>query len=185
LLFIWKAGMPANNPLDSAIRKIPGFPKPGILFYDITGILVDTGAFAYCIDRMMELYADEKIDAVAAIESRGFIFASPFAYKRKIPLILLRKKGKLPGEKYTVSFTLEYGEDVLEMHKSDVKKGMRVLLVDDLIATGGTLNASAKLLAMGGASVAGIFGVVGLPFLNYEKALSGHRVTTLIQYHGE
>jgi adenine phosphoribosyltransferase len=177
--------MPGNNPLDSAIRKIPGFPKPGILFYDITGILVDPEAFAYCIDRMMELYAAEKIDAVAAVESRGFVFASPFAYRRKVPLILLRKKGKLPGEKYRVSFTLEYGEDVLEMHKSDVKPGMRVLLVDDLVATGGTLNASVKLLEMGGASVAGIFGVVGLPFCNYEKALAKHRVTTLIQYDGE
>ncbi len=177
--------MRENNVLDSAIRKVPGFPKPGILFYDITGILVDPKAFAYCIDRMIELYAAEKIDAVAAIESRGFVFASPFAYRKKIPLILLRKKGKLPGEKYSVSFSLEYGEDVLEMHKSDVKPGMRVLLVDDLVATGGTLNASAKLLGMAGAKVVGIFGVVGLPFLNYDKALAGHKVTTLIQYHGE
>jgi adenine phosphoribosyltransferase len=177
--------MPENNPLDSAIRKIPDFPKPGILFYDITGILVDPKAFSYCIDRMMELYAGEKLDAVAAVESRGFVFASPFAYRRGIPLILLRKKGKLPGKTYSVRFALEYGEDVLEMHTSDVKRGMRVLLVDDLVATGGTLNASAKLLEMGGASVSGIFGVVGLPFLNYDKVLEGRRVTTLIQYHAE
>jgi adenine phosphoribosyltransferase len=177
--------MQENSYLDSVIRKIPGFPKPGVLFYDITGILVNPKAFAFCIDRMIELYAKEEIDAVAAIESRGFLFASPFAYRRRIPLILLRKKGKLPGDTFQVRFALEYGEDVLEMHKSDVKPGMRVLLVDDLVATGGTLNASARLLAMGGASVAGIFGVVGLPFLNYEKALAGHRVTTLIQYHGE
>ena len=177
--------MGENKLLDSAIRKIPDFPKPGILFYDITGILVDPKAFAYCIDRMIELYAGEKLDAVAAVEARGFVFASPFAYRRGIPLILLRKKRKLPGETYSIRFTLEYGEDVLEMHKSDVKQGMRVLLVDDLVATGGTLSASAKLLEMGGASVAGIFGVVGLPFLNYDAVLSGRRVTTLIQYNAE
>ena len=177
--------MAHDSLLDSAVRKVPDFPKPGILFYDITGILVDPKAFTHCIDRMMELYADEKLDAVAAVESRGFLFAAPFAYKKRIPLILLRKKGKLPGETFQVRFTLEYGEDILEVHKSDVKRGMRVLIVDDLVATGGTLNASAKLLELGGATVAGIFGVVGLPFLNFDKVLSGRRVTTLIQYQGE
>jgi adenine phosphoribosyltransferase len=175
----------AGNPLDAAIRKVPDFPKPGILFYDITGILVDPAAFAYCVDRMIELYAEAHIDAVAAIESRGFVFASPFAYRQKLPLILLRKKGKLPGETFQARFALEYGEDVLEVHKSDVRPGTRVLLVDDLVATGGTLRASATLLAQGGATVAAIFGVVGLPFLNYGKALEGFKVTTLIQYQGE
>ncbi len=177
--------MPADSLLDSAIRRIPDFPKPGVLFYDVTGILVNPRAFTHCIDRMVELYASSQLDAVAAIEARGFVFAAPFAYRRQIPLLLLRKKGKLPGETWRMRFTLEYGEDVLELHKSDVRPGMRVLLVDDLIATGGTLGASVKLLAMGGASVTGIFGVVGLPFLNYEKALAGYPVTTLIQYHGE
>lgn len=177
--------MQENSFLDSVIRKVPGFPKPGVLFYDITGILVNPSAFAYCIDRMIEAYRETEIDAVAAIESRGFVFASPFAYRRQVPLILLRKKGKLPGETYKMKFTLEYGEDVLEVHKSDIRPGIRVLLVDDLIATGGTLNASAKLLALGGAIVAGIFGVVGLPFLHYEKLLEGMPVTTLIQYQGE
>ncbi len=177
--------MGENTFLDSVIRKIPDFPKPGVLFYDITGILVNPEAFAYCIDRMLEAYKGVKIDAVAAVESRGFVFASPFAYRMKVPLILLRKKGKLPGRKYSVKFSLEYGEDVLEMHASDVEAGMRVLLVDDLIATGGTLNAATKLLAQGGAGVAGIFGVVGLPFLHYEKQLQGIPVTTLIDYQGE
>jgi adenine phosphoribosyltransferase len=177
--------VPVDELLDHAIRKVPGFPKPGVLFYDITGILVDPRAFGHCIERMGQIYSQSRIDAVAAIESRGFIFAAPFAYARKLPLILLRKKGKLPGEKWQVRFTLEYGEDILELHKSDVKPGMRILLVDDLIATGGTLGASIKLLAMGGAVVTGVFGVVGLPFLDYEKALSGTPVTTLIQYHGE
>ncbi len=177
--------MGENAFLDSVIRKIPDFPKPGVLFYDITGILVSPKAFAYCIDRMVEAYAGVEMDAVAAVESRGFVFASPFAYRRKVPLILLRKKGKLPGRKLSVKFALEYGEDVLEMHTSDVSAGMRVLLVDDLIATGGTLRAAASLLSQGGATVAGIFGVVGLPFLHYDAQLSGMKVTTLIDYQGE
>jgi len=177
--------MPTHEIIDQAIRKVPDFPKPGVLFYDITGILVNPKAFSYCIDRMEEFYAGEKVDAVAAIESRGFIFAAPYAVRRGLPLILLRKKGKLPGETYRISFTLEYGEDVLEMHRSDVRPGQRLLLVDDLIATGGTLNAAAQLLALGGAKVIGIFGVVGLPFLHYQKALSAFPVHTLVQYEGE
>ena len=177
--------MPGPEILDSAIRRIPDFPKPGVLFYDITGILARPDAFSFCIDRMRELYAAAPLDGVAAIESRGFVFGAPFARERRLPLILLRKKGKLPGETWQVRFTLEYGEDVLEVHKSDVRRGMRVLLVDDLIATGGTLRASIQLLSQGGANVAAIFGVVGLPFLRYEETLRGHPVTTLIQFHGE
>ena len=177
--------MPAHDIIDQAIRKVPDFPKPGVLFYDITGILVNPKAFAYCIDKMDELYASDAVDGVAAIESRGFIFAAPFALRRRLPLILLRKKGKLPGETFRIGFTLEYGEDVLEVHRSDVHAGQRLLLVDDLIATGGTLNAASQLLALGGAKVIGIFGVVGLPFLHYQKALSTFKVNTLIQYAGE
>jgi adenine phosphoribosyltransferase len=171
--------------VEQAIRKVPDFPKPGVLFYDITGILVNPKAFNYCVDQMEQLYSKMEIDGVAAIESRGFIFAAPFAVRRRLPLILLRKKGKLPGETYRIAFTLEYGEDVLEVHRSDVRSGQRLLLVDDLIATGGTLNAAARLLALGGAKVVGIFGVVGLPYLHYEKALSGYDVSTLVQYSGE
>jgi adenine phosphoribosyltransferase len=177
--------MPAHEIIENAIRKVPGFPKPGVLFYDITGILVNPAAFRYCVDAMEKLYAGAAVDAVAAIESRGFIFAAPFAVRRGIPLILLRKKGKLPGETFRVDFSLEYGQDVLEVHRSDVKQGQRVLLIDDLIATGGTLKAAAQLLGMGGAKVVGIFGVVGLPYLLYEKALSGFPVQTLVQYAGE
>jgi adenine phosphoribosyltransferase len=177
--------VPEPEILDSAIRRIPDFPKPGVLFYDITGILVQPDAFSYCIERMQELYAGLPLDGVAVVESRGFVFGAPFARDRRIPLILLRKKGKLPGETWQTRFTLEYGEDVLEVHKSDVSRGMKVLLVDDLIATGGSLRASVQLLSQGGAEVAAIFGVIGLPFLGYEKALSGHRVTTLIQFSSE
>jgi adenine phosphoribosyltransferase len=177
--------VPEPEILDSAIRRIPDFPKPGVLFYDITGILARPDAFSFCIDRMGELYAGIPLDGVAAIESRGFVFGAPFARERRLPLILLRKKGKLPGETWQTRFTLEYGEDVLEVHKSDVRRGMSILLVDDLIATGGTLRASIQLLSQGGARVAAIFGVVGLPFLRYEEALKGHPVTTLIQFQGE
>jgi adenine phosphoribosyltransferase len=177
--------MSVHEIIDKAIRKVPDFPKPGVLFYDITGILVNPKAFSYCIEKMEELYAGVEVDAIAAIESRGFIFAAPFALRRGLPLILLRKKGKLPGETYRVGFTLEYGEDVLEVHRSDVHSGQKLLLVDDLIATGGTLNAAAQLLALGGAKVIGIFGVVGLPFLHFEKALSQFSVKTLIEYSGE
>ena len=171
--------------LDDAIRKIPDFPKPGILFYDITSILTNPAAFEYCTNKMIELYRDSGFTHIAAIESRGFIFGAPLALALGLPLVLLRKKGKLPGETYTVKFTLEYGEDEIEMHKSDLAAGSKVLLIDDLIATGGTLKAATELISRGGGTVGGIFGVVGLPFLNYEKILQGFKVTTLINYSSE
>jgi adenine phosphoribosyltransferase len=171
--------------LDHAIRKIPDFPKPGVLFYDITGILVNPEAFNYCLERMQEIYRDTAVTAVAAIEARGFVFASPFAARCRLPLILIRKKNKLPGETYSRRFALEYGEDEIEVHKSDIRAGQSVLLVDDLIATGGTLRAACSLLEEAGANVAGIFSVVGLPFLDYGKVLAGYPVQTLIQYQGE
>jgi adenine phosphoribosyltransferase len=171
--------------LDRAIRKVPDFPKPGILFYDITGILQTPEAFAYCIDKTEELYANSGVNAVAAIEARGFIFAGPLAYRMGVPLILLRKGGKLPGETREKRFTLEYGEDVMEVHVSDVPSGANVLLMDDLVATGGTLKAAAELLKECGAEVRDIFCVIGLPFLDYSGILSDYRVTTLIDYHGE
>ncbi len=171
--------------LDKVISKIPDFPKKGILFYDITGILRHPKEFKYCIDRMVELYKDKKIDAVAGIESRGFIFAAPFAERLGIPLILIRKKGKLPGKTYCVSYALEYGNAEIEVHCADIQKGQNILLVDDLIATGGTLKASQKLVEMGGAKVTDVFGVIGLPLLEYEKKLSPMAVTTLIDYTSE
>jgi adenine phosphoribosyltransferase len=171
--------------LDDAIRKIPDFPKKGILFYDITSILMNPKAFAYCVDSMEEIYHDKKIDAVAAIESRGFVFASPFAIERGLPLILVRKKGKLPGKTVSKSYALEYGTAELEVHVDDIPRGKKVLIVDDLIATGGTVKAVAEMLSENGAECAGVFGVVGLPFLGYEKTLGDIKAKTLIEYFGE
>lgn len=171
--------------LDKAVRRVPDFPKPGILFYDITGVLVDTEAFRFCIDRMHELYRNSGIDAVAGVESRGFLFAAPLAERLGLPLVLIRKKGKLPGDTYRCSYSLEYGTAEIEVHKSDVRKGQKFLVIDDLIATGGTLSAARNLINQGGAEVAEFFGVIGLPDLNYEKALAPVKVTTLINYHGE
>lgn len=171
--------------LDDFIRKIPDFPKPGILFYDITGILVKPEAFSFCINKMVDLYKNKKIDAIAGIESRGFVFAAPLAEKLGLPLILIRKKGKLPGNTYSCSYKLEYGEAEIEVHKDDVIPGQNVLLIDDLIATGGTLQAAKNLISQGGAKVTEIFGVVGLPFLNYKNVLDNTPVTTLIEYFCE
>lgn len=171
--------------LDSAIRKVSDFPKKGILFYDITGILQTPEAFRYCIDKMEEIYSRSQVDAIAAVEARGFLFAAPLAQKMGLPLILLRKTGKLPGEKREKRFTLEYGEDVIQVHVSDVKEGSNILLVDDLIATGGTLKASAELLRECGGRVKDIFCVIGLPFLDYDALLSEYNITTLINYEGE
>ncbi|MFP4372780.1 MAG: adenine phosphoribosyltransferase [Spirochaetaceae bacterium] len=171
--------------LDSVIRKVPDFPKEGVLFYDVTGILMNPQAFAYCIDRAGEIFDGQSLDAVAAIDARGFVFAAPLAYAKGLPLILVRKNGKLPGKTYRKKFALEYGEDEVEVHRSDVQPGQRVVIVDDLIATGGTLRATADILVEAGAIVQGIFAIIGLPFLHYMDQLEGYTVHTLIDYHGE
>ncbi len=171
--------------LDAAIRKIPDFPKKGILFYDITSILTNPEAFRYCIDQMVERYRDSGIQGIATIEARGFLFAAPAAEKLGLPIVLIRKKGKLPGKTREKTFSLEYGMDTIQVHEADVVKGGRYLLVDDLIATGGTIKAAAELLEESGASVHEIFCIIGLPFLNYHAFLSEYRISTLIDYHGE
>jgi adenine phosphoribosyltransferase len=177
------AAEPLN--LDDYIGKVPDFPKKGVLFYDITGVLANPAAFRYCIDQMAEIYQNGRIDAVAAIEARGFLFAAPFAVRMGVPLILIRKKGKLPGKTMVKKYQLEYAKAEIEIHPHDVPAGKRVLLLDDLIATGGTLRASRELIQECGAEVPEIFGVVGLPFLHYEETLKPTPVRTLIQYHSE
>ncbi len=170
--------------LDSAIRRVPDFPKPGILFYDITSVFLNPKAFRYCIDNMVEIYKKSNIDGIAGVDSRGFLFAAPLAERLALPLVLIRKKGKLPGETYSCKYALEYGTSEIEVHKSDVEKGKNYLIVDDLIATGGTLVAARNLIEQGGGKVTDFFGVIGLPELNYEKILAPAKVTTLINYTG-
>jgi adenine phosphoribosyltransferase len=175
----------ADINLDDYIRKVKDFPKPGILFYDVTGILASPEAFRFCIDKMVALYQGKNIEAVASIESRGFIFAAAFAARVGIPQILIRKKGKLPGKVIRKEYALEYGTGEIEIQEVDIPKGRRVLLADDLVATGGTFRAAHDILVEGGALVPEIFGVIGLPFLHYDKQLSGIPITTLITYHNE
>jgi len=178
-----------NKILDEAIRRVPDFPKKGILFYDITSVLTNPKAFKWCLDAMYEIYKSKlnegKINAIASVESRGFLFAAPLAEKLGIPLVLIRKKGKLPGDVYRASYDLEYGSAEIEVHKADVKEGQKFLLIDDLIATGGTLDAGKRLMKMANAEVTEIFGIIGLPDLKYKEVLAPVNVTTLIDYHGE
>jgi adenine phosphoribosyltransferase len=171
--------------LDDAIRKVPDFPKPGILFYDITSVLANPGAFSYCIDAMVKLYKNLQFDAVAAIESRGFVFAAPFCKQMGLPLLLVRKKGKLPGKTVEQSYELEYGTATLEMHQNDIVPGARFLIVDDLIATGGTINATCEMIRTCGAIPVRAFSVIGLPFLNFRETVQEIPIDTLIEYFGE
>ncbi len=174
-----------NYDLDSAVKKIPNFPKEGILFYDITGILMKPEAFDHVINKMVELYKDKNLTSIACVESRGFIFGAPLAKELGLPIVLVRKAGKLPGDIYKRSYKLEYGEAVIEVQKSDINSGDKVLLVDDLLATGGTLQAATHMFHEAGAQVTDIFAVIGLPFLNFKEKFKGIKVTTLIDYHDE
>ncbi len=171
--------------LDAVIRKIKDFPKPGILFYDVTSIFTNPEAFNWILDKAESLYKGKKIEGIMAIESRGFIVASPLANRLNIPLILARKKGKLPGKTIEQSYSLEYGQATLEVHTADIKPGSNILILDDLIATGGTFKACAQMVERLEAKVSGFFAIIGLPFLKYEELLKGYPITTLINYHGE
>ena len=171
--------------LDKAIRKVPDFPKPGILFYDITSIFTNPAAFRYTVEKMIERYDNERIDGVVAIESRGFLMGACYAEKVGVPLVLARKKGKLPGKTLEQSYDLEYGSATLEIHEADLTRGKRWLIIDDLIATGGTLQAVAQMIEMADSQVAGIFSIIGLPFLNYQEKIGKYNPFTLIDYHGE
>jgi adenine phosphoribosyltransferase len=171
--------------LDKVIRKIPDFPKPGILFYDITSIFTNPEAFRYTVAEMIKRYTNDTIDGIIAIESRGFLFGACYAEKTGIPLVLARKKGKLPGKTIQQSYDLEYGNAILEIHEADLTPGKRWLIIDDLIATGGTLQAVARMIERTGSSVAGIFAVIGLPFLNYHATIGKYNPITLIDYQGE
>jgi adenine phosphoribosyltransferase len=177
--------MRTDPVVDGAIRKTPDFPKPGILFYDLTSLLADPHAFSHTVNRMVEIYSDRPLQAVAAIEARGFLFAAPFAYRQGLPLILLRKAGKLPGRTMSREFELEYGTDRIEVHAEDVPQGGNILVVDDLIATGGTVEAACELLEDAGGQVSGIFAAVALPFLDFSSRLRGREIDYLHEYRSE
>ena len=171
--------------LDVAIRKVPDFPKPGILFYDITSVFTDPVALSYCADRLIAAFPKGSVDGVIGVESRGFLMSAIYARECGVPLVLARKKGKLPGETIEESYTLEYGEASLEIHCADCTSGKRYLIVDDLIATGGTLEAVLKMISRQGAHCAGIFSIVGLPFLGYPERLKDVATVVLHEYQSE
>ena len=172
--------------LKDYIRSIPDYPKKGILFRDITTLIKDEKAFAESIDQIVERSKKFKIDEIAAIESRGFVFASAVSYLLKKPFIMLRKKDKLPAETYSVDFELEYGTATIEVHKDSIKKDDSVLIIDDLIATGGTAEAAAKLVEISGGNVAAFVFVINLFDLGGSDNLvnKGYLVENLIDFPG-
>lgn len=167
------------------IRKIPDFPKPGILYYDITSIFLNPTIYREVLDALFEKAQAFKPDFVAAIEARGFLFGAPLALRLGVPFVPIRKKNKLPGKVREKTFSLEYGSDTVAIHEEDVKKGSRCLLIDDLAATGGTLNACCEMIEELGAEIAAVGCVIGLPFLPFREVLSRYEVFTLVDFHSE
>ena len=168
--------------LGQMIRDVPDFPKKGIVYKDITTLLQDARAFKKAVNALYKRYKDKNIDVIVAVESRGFIFGAPLALKLGAGLVPVRKKGKLPYKTRKVTYQLEYGEDTLEMHQDALTKGARVLIVDDLLATGGTIQAVAKLVKSAQAKIAGVACLVELEFLNGRKKLKGLPVSAEIKY---
>ena len=168
--------------LKKLIREVAGFPKPGILFYDITTLLKDPGGLRSVIDGLRSHYRDAQVDVVVGVEARGFIFAPALAYALGAGFVPVRKPKKLPAECVRVTYELEYGSDCLEMHRDAVNPGTRVLVVDDLLATGGTAAAVARMVIDVGGIVAGIGFVVELTFLQGRRKLAGYDVFSLLQY---
>jgi len=172
--------------LKKYIRSVPDYPKKGILFRDITTLIKDKDAFKDCIDKMSQILSKLNYDKIAAIESRGFIFASPLSYNLSKPYVLLRKKNKLPAERYSVDFELEYGKATLEIHKDSIKTKEKVIIIDDLIATGGTSMAAAKLIKKSGGEVSGFIFVINLFNLGGKELLQkkGYKSFSLMDFPG-
>lgn len=168
--------------LKKLIREIPDFPKKGILFYDITTLLKDKLGFATLIDALAEYYLPKKVDLILGMEARGFIFGPALAYRLNAGFVPVRKAGKLPAPAARVEYELEYGTNILEIHKDAVQKGQRVIIVDDLLATGGTAEATAKLATSLGAEIAGLGFVVELDFLKGRDKLRQYDVFSLLHY---
>tara|TARA_Y100000590_G_C15513296_1_gene936223 strand:- start:341 stop:868 length:528 start_codon:yes stop_codon:yes gene_type:complete len=172
--------------LKKYIRSIPDYPKKGILFRDITTLIKSPEAFNFAIDKIVEVSKKIKFDKISAIESRGFVFASVVSYKLRKPLIMMRKKNKLPAERYSVDFELEYGKATIEVHKDSINKGDDVLIIDDLIATGGTAEAAAKLVEISGGKVSGFIFIINLFDLGGNEKLKDKSYFTesLIDFPG-
>jgi adenine phosphoribosyltransferase len=168
--------------LKKKIREVPDFPKPGVLFYDITTLLKDREGLRSIMDILTEEYKEKKIDRVVGIESRGFIFAPALAYNLDAGFVLVRKKGKLPAESISASYDLEYGQDVLEMHKDSIEPGQRVLIVDDLIATGGTAAATAQMVRQLEGEVVALAFIVELELLKGREKLDGVEIFSILKY---
>src|SRR6266480_1185245 len=168
--------------LEDWVRDIPDFPQKGILFKDITPLLQDPAAFRDAMDRLAAHYKDAGIEAVVGVESRGFIFGAPLAYLLNCGFVPVRKFGKLPSQTVSVEYALEYGTNVVEVHGDAIKRGQRVLIVDDLLATGGTVMASIELVEKVGGHIAGIAFLVELNYLKGRERLKGHDVFALIKY---
>ena len=170
------------DDLRKLIREVPDFPKPGILFYDITTLLKDPAAFREVIDRMVEQVRGTPIDLVVGMESRGFIFSAPIAYQLQAGFVPVRKLGKLPAETIEVEYALEYGTATLEIHRDAIQAGQRVLIVDDLLATGGTVMGTIELVQRLGGEVAGLSFMVELSALNGRERLSQFAIHALLTY---
>ena len=172
--------------LKKHIRSIPDYPKKGILFRDITTLIKNSEAFKYTNDKIIEIAKTIEFDKVAAIESRGFVFASTVSYVLKKPFILLRKKNKLPAEVHSIDFELEYGKATIEVHKDSIEKNEKILVIDDLIATGGTAEAAAKLIEISGGEVAGFIFVINLFDLPGNNLFNnqGYKTESLIEFPG-
>ncbi|MCI9190945.1 MAG: adenine phosphoribosyltransferase [Lachnospiraceae bacterium] len=171
--------------LEEYVVSIPDFPEPGIIFRDVTSVLQDAEGLQLAIDTMQDKIRDLEYDVVAGPESRGFIFGTPIAYNNKKPFVLIRKAGKLPRETVSVSYDLEYGSAIIEMHKDSIRPGQRVLIVDDLIATGGTTEAMIKLIESLGGVVVGVVVLMELAGLKGRERLSGCRLESAICYEGK
>lgn len=171
--------------LEEYIRSIPDFPEPGIIFRDVTSVLRDADGLRLAIDTMQDLVKDLEYDVVAGAESRGFIFGTPIAYNNHKPFVLIRKKGKLPSETVSVDYDLEYGKATIEMHKDSIKPGQKVLVVDDLIATGGTTEAMIQLIESLGGKVVGVVVLMELAGLKGRDRLAGYRLDSAITYEGK
>ncbi|MBI4891334.1 MAG: adenine phosphoribosyltransferase [Acidobacteria bacterium] len=168
--------------LKSLIREVPDFPKPGINFYDITTLLKDPAGWRATIDALKARYAGTPIDVVVGVEARGFFFAPAMAYALGAGFVPVRKPGKLPAETVTVEYALEYGTDRLQMHKDGIQPGQRVLIIDDVLATGGTAAAVAQLVEQLGGTVLGLGFLVELDFLNGRSKLAGREIFSLLHY---